>query len=259
MSKHPNPDHDSTQPESSHNDSEPSYLRWVFIGGALAFVGLLAVSLWWPNLSERTKFFTGNLLNLVIGLAVIAQVLIYRKQRDIMRQQWQAMADSLTRTDSVIESMREQAGFMKTQAEAALHAAEMATGQLVAMNRSADLSLFALRPFVDIGVSFQPGGPLRFHASNSGKNRAIVQFRYKCTLNNQVVTEGDIEKFEVGDGGWTRVVPIDLAQDVLDAIRQADADFRIELAGSYRWEAGSYPINERRKYEAVFGSFVSRC
>jgi hypothetical protein len=85
--------HDSEDANNGHQNGEPSYLLWVFIAGGIAVVGLLAASIWWPNLTERTKFFTGNLLNLVIALAVIAQVLIYRKQ-------WGAMKDAISRQDA---------------------------------------------------------------------------------------------------------------------------------------------------------------
>jgi hypothetical protein len=83
-----NTNHDSSKTNNGHRNSEPSYLRLVFICGGIAVAGLLIASIWWPNLTERTKFFTGNLLNLIIALAVIAQVLIYRKQ-------WNAMAEGL--------------------------------------------------------------------------------------------------------------------------------------------------------------------
>lgn len=88
ITEKPDSDHDSTRTDSGHNDGESGHLAWVFIGGGIAIVSLLVASIWWPNLTERTKFFTGNLLNLVVGLAVIAQVLIYRKQ-------WGAMAQGL--------------------------------------------------------------------------------------------------------------------------------------------------------------------
>jgi hypothetical protein len=86
-------DHNSTDADDGHNNSKSSYLSWVFIAGGIAVVGLLAASICWPNLTERTKFFTGNLLNLVIALAVIAQVLIYRKQ-------WGAMRESIQRQEA---------------------------------------------------------------------------------------------------------------------------------------------------------------
>ena len=81
-----NSDHNSDEADSGHHNSKPSYLRWVFIFGGIAIAGLLAASIWWPNLTERTKFFTGNLLNLIIALAVIAQGLIYRRQWDAMQE-----------------------------------------------------------------------------------------------------------------------------------------------------------------------------
>lgn len=119
MVKHPNADHDSTQPNGGHNNGKSSHLRWVFTGGGIAVIGLLLASIWWPNLTERTKFFTANLLNLVIALAVIAQALIYRRQRDIMRGQWRVMEEQGKAMQGQLEAMREQYAaekdFMKLQ------------------------------------------------------------------------------------------------------------------------------------------------
>jgi hypothetical protein len=108
VSEQHDPNHNAAQTDSGHANREPSYLRWVFLSGGIAAIGLLVTSIYWPNLTERTKFFTGNLLNLVIALAVIAQVLIYRKQRDIMRQQWQSMQGQLS-------AMRTQSGHLEGQ------------------------------------------------------------------------------------------------------------------------------------------------
>jgi hypothetical protein len=85
MAKNNDTDHHGDKTNDGQSNGKPSHLRWVFIGGGIAIAGLLLASIWWPNLTERTKFFTGNLLNLVIALAVIAQVLIYRKQWEIMQ------------------------------------------------------------------------------------------------------------------------------------------------------------------------------
>jgi hypothetical protein len=87
MTEKPDSDHNSKQPYDGHSNRKSSHLRWVFIGGGIAIAGLLVAAIWWPNLTERTKFFTENLLNLVIALAVIAQGLIYRKQWDVMDRQ----------------------------------------------------------------------------------------------------------------------------------------------------------------------------
>lgn|GEM_PF-6609581 len=86
-------------PEETKNSQGAQSLRWsgnlrpLLIAGALAVLILFLVSVFWPNLSERTKFFTANLLNLVIALAVLAQVVIYRKQWHVMERQWQALKE----------------------------------------------------------------------------------------------------------------------------------------------------------------------
>ena len=80
-----NTDYNTGETDNGRRNSEPSYLGWLFVCGWIAVGGLLVASIWWPNLTQRSKSFTGNLLNLVIGFAVIAQVLIYRKQPDTMR------------------------------------------------------------------------------------------------------------------------------------------------------------------------------
>lgn len=85
MREKPNAKKDSENAYSGHNNVAPRYLLWVLIGGGIALFGLLLLSIYLPNLTERVKFFTGNFLNLVVSLAVIAQVLIYRNQWHIER------------------------------------------------------------------------------------------------------------------------------------------------------------------------------
>lgn len=68
-----------------------SGLRWVFVGGALAWLTIGAIAIWHPGIIGRVKFFSDSTLNLFIVLAVIAQVLIYRKQWDSMRDQVRIM------------------------------------------------------------------------------------------------------------------------------------------------------------------------
>jgi len=67
-------------------------LYWVVSTANIAFVCLLLAALFWPNLTERTKFFTANLFNLMVAFAVIAQVIIYRKQWGVMERQIKLMA-----------------------------------------------------------------------------------------------------------------------------------------------------------------------
>ncbi|HEY0378031.1 MAG TPA: hypothetical protein VGC87_14015 [Pyrinomonadaceae bacterium] len=84
------------QADSDQNNRDFGNLRGTLIAGAWAFIGLLLVSLFWPNLTERTKFFTGNLWNLVIAFAIIAQIRVYQKQATIMQGQLKATHDTLS-------------------------------------------------------------------------------------------------------------------------------------------------------------------
>jgi hypothetical protein len=98
--------------KNGHNHSRTSgNLHGIVIAATWAFIALLLVSLFWPNLMERTKFFTSNFWNLVIAFTVIAQV-------KINRQQWQSMVDGLDRTDKMIENMQGQLTSMVHQENA---------------------------------------------------------------------------------------------------------------------------------------------
>jgi len=105
---------------SAKADSSDDYrgslgdLYWVVNPGIIAVALLLLAALFWPNLAERTKFFTSNLWNLLIAFAVIAQVVIYRKQWGVMKEsiqrqeadlaQWVEMVPYGIRTETRSES-----------------------------------------------------------------------------------------------------------------------------------------------------------
>lgn len=136
MTENPDSDNDSTESYSSHDNGKSSHLRWVFTGGGVAVAGLLLASVLWPNLTERTKFFTGNLLNLVIALAVIAQALIYRRQRDIMRDQWKAMHDQFMLT---AVGLKHQISAHTVELKTMALQAGATVGQLKAIHEQVDL------------------------------------------------------------------------------------------------------------------------
>lgn len=120
MTKENHGDRNAQQGQNGHDNSRPfGHLHGVVIAGTSAFIALLLVSLFWPNLTERTKFFTSNFWNLVIAFTVIAQV-------KINRQQWQSMVDGLDRTDKMIENMQGQLTSM-------VHQETAMEGQLTAM------------------------------------------------------------------------------------------------------------------------------
>jgi len=85
------------QANDGQNNARPyGEMYWVYIIGTWSFVGLLLIAIFWPNMTERLKFFIGTLWVLVTAFAVIAQAVIYRKQ-------WAIMENSLSRSDTAIE------------------------------------------------------------------------------------------------------------------------------------------------------------
>lgn len=96
MIEKPEADHDPDDGESSDNSrGSLGYLQGVAVAAIWVFILLLLGAIFWPNLTERTKFFTGHFFNLLIAFAVIAQVLIYRKQWRVMERQSKTMDRSL--------------------------------------------------------------------------------------------------------------------------------------------------------------------
>lgn len=96
MIEKPDAEHDSDDADGSYDGrGSLGYLQGICIAAIWVFLGLLLVAVFWPNLTERTKFFTGNFFNLLIAFAVIAQVLIYRKQWHVMERQSKTMDRSL--------------------------------------------------------------------------------------------------------------------------------------------------------------------
>jgi hypothetical protein len=99
------------QSNSSQTNGRPyGDMYWVYIIGAWSLIGLLLVAIFWPNMTERLKFFVATLWVLVTAFAVIAQAVIYRKQWAIMERQIKLLARSesayLSVGDLVIPPLR---------------------------------------------------------------------------------------------------------------------------------------------------------
>lgn len=96
---------DTPQTEGNPQNSQPnnknlprSYVRRIVVYSFIAFAILLGLSIWWPNLAERTKFFTNSGLLLALLIVAIAQVLIYHRQQEIMRGQLDVMKAGIRQT-----------------------------------------------------------------------------------------------------------------------------------------------------------------
>ena len=120
-----------TQPADSENNANPQppkplRLRWLFF--VLGFVVGLLLAVTWrlDEISERAKFAAQNGFSALALIVIAVQAVIYYRQREVMAQQWQAMSGQL-------KAIRKQELHLRVQAKAALKAADMAMGQLVAM------------------------------------------------------------------------------------------------------------------------------
>lgn len=80
MPKHNQGDHDPTQANKNNDRASYAWLWWVAAAGAAGFLVLLFASIYLPNLTERIKFFTTNVLSLLVLAIIVIQAIIYRKQ-----------------------------------------------------------------------------------------------------------------------------------------------------------------------------------
>ncbi|HKG45163.1 MAG TPA: hypothetical protein VKB02_00435 [Pyrinomonadaceae bacterium] len=85
----------SNKADNANNQNDLTY-RWsighyvlVSLLILMAVIVVLIVASRWLNtsISDRVQFVTANLLNALIFAAIVAQVVIYRNQRDIMQRQ----------------------------------------------------------------------------------------------------------------------------------------------------------------------------
>jgi hypothetical protein len=116
-------DNDSSEANKKDNRTSRATVRanafglwWVIIGGCIATVALLFISIYLPNLAERVKFFTANFLSLLVLVIIAVQTYIYRRQSDamdiqaetmqrqldVMNEQGRIMRDSLAETQQMI-------------------------------------------------------------------------------------------------------------------------------------------------------------
>lgn len=95
-----------------------------WIASAIALLGLVVGALFVASRylasdTDPIQFITGNLVNALIFIAIVGQVLIYRKQRDIMEQQWLAMRDSLKISRSQVHQAYKEVDLMRKSLEIA--------------------------------------------------------------------------------------------------------------------------------------------
>jgi len=133
------PKTESNKPSGNHKHKFFSVGFWLVVLLGLVILGTVAgftLYLYLHGAKDWISFLMGSLLNALIFMAIVFQAFIYSKQ-------WDTMESGLDRTDKMIDKMQlqleainNQEAHLLTQAEAATKAAEMAMGQLVAMQSS---------------------------------------------------------------------------------------------------------------------------
>jgi hypothetical protein len=210
-----------SNPQNAHDDNKNSargYMRQIVIYSVFAYLILLGLSIFWPNLTERTKFFTANGLVLALLIVAIVQVLIYRRQQVIMQKQWEAMdtqagtmvkqlkamEGTLTETQTMLEqneravsASERQASTMISQASTMQDQTTTMQESLKATERSIDIAeksaIYAQRAYVTATVSSVVEFVFHLRIENSGNTPANeVVIAYSCGLREEEPDGNDI-------------------------------------------------------------------
>ena len=155
---------------------------WIL--SCVAVLGLIIWGLWIisgclnPAISDPIQFVTANLLNALIFAAIVAQVLIYRKQWRVMKKQWRVMKGAFAETRRVF------------------HLTERPL-------------VIAISVIVD---NLAPNQPLRPKVTFANKGRTAAQkFRITTEIAAQV---GSLWMFEAFDFGKTGEASPSIPQEV---------------------------------------------
>jgi hypothetical protein len=132
MPENSNADGESDKTKKNNNRAQHKVVWAIVAGGIIGVLVILFVSLFFPNLTERTKFFTTNALSALLLDVIIVQAYIYRKQWEAMREQRNTMNDQLS-------VMRASENTLKRQADAFDAQVAAMQGQLEAMNKQAEI------------------------------------------------------------------------------------------------------------------------
>lgn len=174
MQENNNPKGDSTKGDENGKRAPHTWLRWIFVAGGVFFVALLIGSIFIPNLTERVKFFTANVLSLSVLVAIIVQAYIYRRQWEMMREQRNTMNDQLA-------VMRASEDTLKRQADAFEAQVDVMNGQLEAMRRQQDQNERAIKTAED-GVAVSREAFYIGEAPYFGATKIV--FRWATTMTN---------------------------------------------------------------------------
>jgi len=119
----PNNDDPGGNADNTNKNNNPAKRKvvWAIVaGGVVGVLVILFVSLFFPNLTERPKFFTTNALSVLVLDVIIVQAYIYTKQWEVLKEQSStlkthsvAMAKQITAMEAQLTAMQDQAESMR--------------------------------------------------------------------------------------------------------------------------------------------------
>lgn len=112
MQRNSNSENDADNSDRNNQPANYKVVWAITVGGGILVLVILFVSIFWPHLAERTKFFTTNALSALVLVLIAIQSYIYTKQ-------WEAMRGQLEELREQRESFKEQLSVMRNQARAA--------------------------------------------------------------------------------------------------------------------------------------------
>jgi hypothetical protein len=177
--------------QSSNGKRPPWFIRWLCLVAGVLIGFFTAVAIFLPEITERWKFIGTTLFSFLALIVIVAQAIIYQRQREVMtetleqnkrllkavedqRKAMHAQAAGIAAQGRIMHGqlteMREQSGTARITA----HAAELSATAAV---ESAHLMAQAQRPDIALDLAFGPlipGQPItmQFQAFNAGRTTA---------------------------------------------------------------------------------------
>ena len=140
-----NRDSDDSQREQRSNFKYRPAI-WFGLGGII-IVGIIFLVSWlWPNLAERTKFFTQNVLSALTLYAIAIQVYFYTKHWEAMLEQRNAMKGQLAAMNAQVELSRQQGRTQRSQVRQTYKQVDLMRDNLGAMQKQVEIMGIAVEP-----------------------------------------------------------------------------------------------------------------
>jgi|SRR5882724_2901044 len=150
------------QPATDHKDTKqdegpPRFVRWLCLVAGLLIGLLAALTIWLPEITDRWKFAAGNLFSFLALIVIVAQAIIYQRQREIMNEALGQNERLLKAVEDQRKAMHGQASGMALQARITKQAYQTSERAYPAVT-TARLDNFKIGHVPVITVTIENGG-----------------------------------------------------------------------------------------------------